>query len=109
MIEAGTTVALTGVVVTEVMQGLTRDARSIESYLAEVGMLEPQGFSTYLNAAAIFRMARSKGVSLATVDALIAAIALENDAAVFTLDEDFSRIARITNLSLYKIGNNRQT
>lgn len=95
--------ALTGVVVTEVLQGLRRDARLVESYLAQIKMLEPQGFSTYLNAAAIFRTARSNGISLATVDVLIAAVALEHRATVFTLDKDFSYIAQITNLLLHKV------
>ena len=94
---------LTGVVVTEVLQGLRRDARLVESYLAQIKKLEPQGFSTYLNAAAIFRTARSNGISLATVDVLIAAVALEHRATVFTLDKDFSYIAQITNLSLHKV------
>jgi predicted nucleic acid-binding protein len=102
MIEAGKPVALTGVVVTEIVQGLTRDASSIEIYLSEVEMLEPRGLSTYLNAAAIFRTARSNGISLATIDTLIAAVALEYGAAVFTLDKDFSYISQFTNLSLHK-------
>jgi predicted nucleic acid-binding protein len=93
--------ALTGVVVAEVLQGLTRDARLVESYLAQVKMLEPQGFSVYRNAATIYRTARSKGISLATIDVLIASVALEYDAAVFTLDKDFSHIARITSLRLH--------
>ena len=37
-----------------------------------------------------------------TIDSLIAAIALEHGATVFTLDQDFSRIARITGLKLYR-------
>jgi len=109
MIEAGMPVTLTGVVITEIVQGLTRDARPIETYLSEFEMLEPQGFSTFLNAAAIFRTARSKGISLATIDALIAAVALEHDAEVFTLDKDFSRIAQITNLRIHEIADNRTT
>lgn len=107
MIETEIPFALTGVVVTEIVQGLTRDPRSIESDLSEFEMLEPRGFSTYLNAAAIFRTARSKGISLATIDVLIAAVALEHDAAVFTLDRDFSHIAGITNLRLHEIADNR--
>ena len=94
--------AITGIVVTEILQGLTRDVAAIERYLAMWEMLEPGGFATYREAASIFRLARSRGISLTTVDALIAAIALENRAAIFTLDKDFSRIARLTRLPLHR-------
>jgi predicted nucleic acid-binding protein len=93
--------ALTGIVVTEVLQGLTRDVARIEGYLAQWDLLEPQGFETYREAAAIFRLCRSKGVSLTTTDAVIGAIALEHGASVFTLDRDFGRMARWTGLKLY--------
>ena len=102
MIEESEPFALTGVVVTEVLQGLTRDARRIEGFLSQWDMLEPAGFETYREAAAISRAARARGVSLTTIDTLIAAIALENGASVFTLDQDFSRIARMTGLVLYR-------
>ncbi len=95
--------ALTGVVVAEIVQGLTRDVSRIEHYLSQWEMLEPRGFGTYREAAAIFRQGRAKGVSLTTIDALIAAIALERRATVFTLDKDFSRIARLTGLPLYPL------
>jgi len=65
-------------------------------------MLEPCGFETYRRAAAICRAARAKGITPTTIDTVIAAIALEHNAAVFTLDQDFSRIARITRLALYR-------
>src|SRR6266478_1626926 len=93
--------ALTGVVVAEILQGLTREASRIEHYLSQWEMLEPRGFRTYREAAAIFRLGRSTGDSLTTLDALIAAIALEHRATVFTLDKDFSRIARLTGLPLH--------
>ena len=103
MIDESEPFALTGVVVAEVLQGLTRDAKSIEQFLAQCDMLEPQGFETYRQAAAIYRAARARGISLTTIDTLITAVALEHGATVFTLDEDFSRIARITNLALYRL------
>jgi predicted nucleic acid-binding protein len=109
MIEDEAPLVVAAVVVTEVVQGFTRDASSVEEYLADFEMLEPKGFSTYRNAAAIFRAARSIGISLATIDVLIAAVALEYEAAVFTLDRDFSHIARITNLRLHAIADNRPT
>ena len=95
--------ALTGVVITEILQGLTRDVRRIEQYLSQWDMLEPSGVGTYREAAAIFRLGRAKGVSLTTIDVLIAAIALEHRASVFTLDKNVSRIARLTGLPLYPL------
>jgi predicted nucleic acid-binding protein len=43
-------------------------------------------------------LARSQGVSLTTTDALIATLAVENDAAVFSLDRDFVRMAHLAGL-----------
>jgi predicted nucleic acid-binding protein len=101
LIEVAEPFALTGVVVAEVLQGLIRDASRIEQYLAHWEMLEPRGFETYREAAAIYRASRAKGFTPTTIDAVIAAIALEHKANVFTLDQDFSRIARIAPLALY--------
>lgn len=93
--------ALSGVIVTEILQGLKRDVDQIEYHLSQWEMLEPLGFSTYREAAAIFRLGRAKGFSLTTIDTLIAAIALDHRAVLFTVDQDFSRIARFTRLQLY--------
>ena len=96
-------IALTGVIVAEILQGLARDVTRIERYLSSWEMLEPNGFSTYREAASISRLARSKGISLTTIDTLIAAVALEHQATLFSLDKDFSRISRITALRLYQL------
>jgi predicted nucleic acid-binding protein len=71
--------------------------------LSKRELLELRDFPTYREGAAIFRLGRAKGVSLTTIDALIAAIALEHRASVFTLDKDFSRIARSTGLPLHPL------
>ena len=94
---------LTGIVVTEVLQGLTRGVEEVERFLAMWDVLEPQGPSTHRAAAAIFRLARSRGISLTTIDSLIAAIAQEHKVALFSLDHDFAHIARLTGLRLYQI------
>ena len=93
--------ALSGVIVSEILQGLRRDIDQIEHHLSQWEMLEPVGFSTYREAAAIFRLGRAKGFSLTTIDTLIAAIALDHRAVLFTVDQHFSRVARITRLQLY--------
>ena len=82
--------ALAGVVVTEVLQGLRREVSRIEHYLSQWDLLEPSGFRTYREAAVIFRSARARGIAFTTVGALIAAIALEHRATLFTLDRDFT-------------------
>ncbi len=102
MIDENHPFAITGVVVSEVLQGLSRDAGPIERFLAACDMLNPTGFETYRNAAALFRTARSRGISLTTIDTLIAAVAIEHRASVFTLDRDFARMARIIKLVLYE-------
>jgi predicted nucleic acid-binding protein len=89
------------VIVTEVLQALKRDVNRLEHYLSQWGMLEPKGFSTYREAASIFRGARSKGIAVTTTDVLIAAIAVEHGTTLFTLDKDFTRIAGIIRLPLY--------
>jgi predicted nucleic acid-binding protein len=102
LIEEAEPVAVAGVVVAEVLQGLSRDAGIMERYLSQFEMLEPTGFETYKAAAAMYRSARAKGITLTTIDTLIASIALENAANLFTLDQDFDRVARITRLALYR-------
>jgi len=102
MIEEGEPFALTGLVVAEVLQGLTRNGRSIEHYLQQWEMIEPEGFATYCRAAAIYRTARANGITLSTIDTLIAAIALEHGMSLFSLDHDFVRAARFTPLALYR-------
>lgn len=101
MIEEAEPLALTGVIVTEILQGLRRDVHRIERFLSLWEMLEPRGFSTYREAATISRLARSRGTSLTTIDTFIAAIAIEHRASLFTLDKDFSHIARMTSLHLH--------
>jgi predicted nucleic acid-binding protein len=103
MIDGAEPFALSGVIVTEILQGLSRKIHRIERFLSLWEMLEPDGFSTYREASTISRLARSRGISLTTIDALIAAIALEHQATLFSLGKDFLRVARISPLRLYSL------
>jgi predicted nucleic acid-binding protein len=84
------------------LQGLTRDVKRIEDYLSLFDLLEARGFETYRNAAALFRTAHSRGVSVTTTDALIATLAVENGAAVFSLDREFARMAPLAGFPLHQ-------
>jgi predicted nucleic acid-binding protein len=101
LIKESAPLSVTGIVMTEVLQGLTREIIQIEHYLSMFEMLEPSGLATYREAASIFRLSRSKGVSLTTTDAIIAAIALEHEAALFTRDRDFLHIERFIKLRFH--------
>lgn len=101
MIERAESFALTGVIVSEILQGVDHEVERMEQYLSLWDLIEPRGFATYREAASIFRAGRSKGIALKTVDTLIAAIALEHRATLFSLDKDFARIAGITPLKLH--------
>lgn len=102
LIAATGPVALAGVIVTEILQGVTRDAEPIEYLLSQWELLEPNGMATYVHAAEIYRLARSRGLTLTTVDVLISALALEAGAKLFSLDKDFSRLAKIVPLQIYQ-------
>ena len=101
LIFEGEPLALTGIVVTEVLQGITRDVQQVEAFLLLFDLVEPKGLKTYVAAATLHRFARTRGITLSTVDALIAALAMEAKVALFSLDQDFVRVASITGLQLY--------
>jgi predicted nucleic acid-binding protein len=101
LIKNNASLVLTGLVVTEVLQGLKREVAPVTKLLAQWPLVEPGGFATYEAAATIFRRARERGVTHSTVDALLAAVALEYDAALFTLDRDFERLT-FSGLRLYR-------
>jgi len=105
LIRANSPVVLAGVVVTEVLQGLRYDIEPVRRILARQPLLEPHGFVTYEAAAGIFREAKARGVTLSTIDALLAALTLEYDATLFTMDQDFTRLS-FTGLLLH--GSNRR-
>lgn len=103
MIEAAEPVVLTGIIVTEILQGLVRDVAPIERFLAQWDLVEPAGFRTYVRAADLYRQARSHALTLTTVDALVATLAIENRAQLFSVDKDFLRLARWVSLELYPV------
>jgi predicted nucleic acid-binding protein len=93
LIRSNAPLVLAGVIVTEVLQGLKRDVAEVARLLAGWPLIEPGGYAAYVAAASIFRQARARGVTLSTVNAVLASLAIEYQAALFTLDKDFERLA----------------
>ncbi len=103
LIGAGEPLALTGIILTEILQGLTRNLELIERYLSHWDVLEARGRETYQEAARIYRRARSRAITPSTFDVLIAAIAIENRAVLFSCDLDFVRLAQVAPLKLFQM------
>jgi predicted nucleic acid-binding protein len=103
LIEHAEPIVLTGIILTELLQWVLRDAAQVEMYLSQFGFLEPDGVGTYSRAAALFRLARSRGLTLTTVDVVIAALAIDYGARLFTLDRDFANLAKLAPLEVFQV------
>lgn len=104
-IEEGVAVVVPGVCVQEILSGV-RDARQFDrltSLLAPLPvLLATRG--DHVGAARLANVCRSAGVAVGTVDALVAALAIERGASLLTTDGDFVRIARHSTLRLEAYG-----
>ena len=95
LLEGEDDVCTCGVIVAEVLQGLTRDGTrsKIERLFAEMTFLEAAGISPYVRAAALYRSLRKRGTTIrSTIDCLIAVLAEENSCSVLARDRDLSAI-----------------
>jgi predicted nucleic acid-binding protein len=104
LIEAGEPVALTDVILTEVLQGLRseRESRLVERHLRSFPILRLQDLDDFILAAALYRTARRAGVTIRrTIDCLIAAPCVRTGAPLLHADEDFDRLAACTPLRLW--------
>jgi predicted nucleic acid-binding protein len=105
LIEGGAPVALTDVVMTEVLQGLrsAREAQLVERRLRDFPVLRLQGLEDFVLAAELYRTARGKGMTVRrTLDCLIAAPCVRTGAPILHADADFDRLASCTPLRVYQ-------
>ena len=104
LIEAGEPVALTEVILTEILQGLRseREARMVERHLRAFPILQLDGLDDFVLAAELYRSARRAGVTIRkTLDCLIAAPCVRTGAPLLHADADFDRLAGCTSLRLW--------
>lgn len=91
-----------GVVLQEVLQGI-KDHTSYEltkERLLKLPFLDTNK-ETYIYASSLYRTLRRKGVTIPSVDATIASVAVLNRIPIFTKDEHFKTIARYSELKLF--------
>lgn len=106
MIDQEVDLALTGLVLTEVLQGF-RHAKDVEIAselllsFPRFDLSSPEG---YLGAARLYRECRRKGVTIRKpIDCLIAQVALANGLTLLHRDSDFDRIARVHPLKTTRV------
>ena len=95
-------VSVPGVVLQELLSGLREKAQFERLELRMEGfpvVLASRG--DHVEAAKILNRCRSKGVTCASIDSLIAAMAIGRDASLFTMDKDFEHIAQHTSLKIF--------
>jgi predicted nucleic acid-binding protein len=104
LISAGDPVALTDVILTEVLQGLRDDdeAAEVERHLRAFPILRLESIDDFVLAAQLYRTARRTGVTIRkTLDCLIAAPCVRTQAPLLHADSDFDRLAGCTPLRIY--------
>lgn len=89
----GDELALVGPVLAELLQGCrtTGEASTILDHVSALPFLE-MSFSAWRRAGEISSSLRRKGTTLPLMDVIIAALALEHNAEVFTIDPHFDKI-----------------
>jgi predicted nucleic acid-binding protein len=110
LIEGGEPVALTDVILTEVLQGLRsdREAQMVERHLRAFPILRLEGLDDFVLAAELYRTARHAGVTVRkTLDCLIAAPCVRTNAPLLHADSDFDRLATCTPLRVWEAQQSR--
>ncbi len=104
LIEQDAGVALTDVILTEVLQGLRTDrqARRVEQHLSAFDILPLEHLDDFTRAARLYRTARAKGYTVRkTIDCLIAAVCIRERVPLLHNDADFHRLAAVAPLLVH--------
>ena len=97
-------VALTDIILTEILQGLRseREAQLVERHLRSFPILRLENLDDYILAAELYRKARRSGITIRkTLDCLIAAPCVRTGAPLLHADSDFDRLATCTPLRIW--------
>ena len=96
-------IAITDVILTEILQGLRSEAdvRRVERRLAPFQVLRLEELDDYRRAASLYRAARRKGIMIRrTLDCLIASVCVREQVPLLHADADFDRLASCSELRL---------
>ena len=104
LIEGHNCVALCGIVLQEILQGIKHPAscERTRERLCRFPFVAATK-ETHVLAADLYRNLRSRGITIPSTDAAIAAIAIANRMELLTKDQHFTVIASHSELKLYQI------
>src|SRR5947209_3640623 len=105
MIEADVGIALTDVILTEVLQGIAdeRKVRLIDARLCAFDVLRLEGLDDVRRAAQLYRTARRRGVTIrGTIDCLIASVCIRDQLPIMHNDIGFDRLAEHSELTVHR-------
>lgn len=106
LIEQGENIALCGVILTEILQGI-RDDQAFHRTKTYLGFLQllPMTQEIFIEAAQIYRTLRAKGITVRKpVDCMIAATALAYNTQLLHNDRDFTTVAQHYPLQIILLG-----
>jgi predicted nucleic acid-binding protein len=109
LIERREDICICGVILTEVLQGIRKDAefRKTRDLFMSLIFL-PMEYETFLRSAELYRALRKKGVTIRKpLDCMIAAVALENEIPLLHNDKDFHLIEKYCGLTRYSATEDR--
>ncbi len=105
LLDADAPIALVDIVYCEILQGIRDEEayRRIRLSLLAHPILRPRGLETFEAAANLYRTGRGRGLTIRrSVDCLIAATCLENEAEIYHNDRDFDALARVSALMIHR-------
>ncbi len=97
------TIALPGIVITEILLGLRTEAEAarIQNLLDAFDTIQGPTHQNYIESARIYRTCRSKGFTIrSTIDCLIAQLCLRDNLVLLSKDRDFKCICQWFSLIL---------
>jgi predicted nucleic acid-binding protein len=102
-LETGEIVVSTGLVLQELLQGFhgPRARERILSIFEVLPFLVPDR-DDHVRAAELRNSCRRRGLSVGTIDALLAALCVRHDLTLLSSDRDFERMAGVTSLRLWR-------
>lgn len=96
-------ICISEIIITEILQGIRNDDQFLETRnsLLSLPIIHANGTETYIHEADIYRQCRKNGKTIRkTIDCIIAAIVIENNASLLHNDSDFTHISEVINLTI---------